>query len=64
MLYTMKELLKVAKENQFAVPAFNICSYDMMKAIIEEAERLEAPVILEIHPDEICCGSKSLCLYK
>ena len=43
----------------------------MMKAIIEEAERLEAPVILEIHPDEIaylsdefCCGSKSLCLYK
>lgn len=49
----MKELLKVAKENQFAVPAFNICSYDMMKAIIEEAERLDAPVILEIHPDEI-----------
>ena len=53
MLYTMKELLKVAKENQFAVPAFNICSYDMLKAIIEESERLNAPVILEIHPDEI-----------
>ena len=49
----MKELLKVAKENQFAVPAFNICSYDMLKAIIEESERLNAPVILEIHPDEI-----------
>ncbi|BDP56558.1 hypothetical protein EfmJHP36_10370 [Enterococcus faecium] len=31
---------------------FYFC-YDMMKAIIEEAERLEAPVILEIHPDEI-----------
>lgn len=53
MLYTMKELLKVAKENQFAVPAFNICSYDMLKAIMEESERLNAPVILEIHPDEI-----------
>lgn len=53
MLYTMKELLKVAKENQFAVPAFNICSYDMLKAIIKESERLNAPVILEIHPDEI-----------
>lgn len=53
MLYTMKELLKVAKENKFAVPAFNICSYDMLKAIIEESERLNAPVILEIHPDEI-----------
>ena len=53
MLYTMKDLLKVAKENQFAVPAFNICSYDMLKAIVEESERLNAPVILEIHPDEI-----------
>ena len=49
----MKELLKVAKENKFAVPAFNICSYDMLKAIVEESERLNAPVILEIHPDEI-----------
>lgn len=53
MLYTMKDLLKVAKENQFAVPAFNICSYDMMKAIMEEVETQNAPVILEIHPDEI-----------
>ena len=49
----MKDLLKVAKENQFAVPAFNICSYDMMKAIMEEVEEQKAPVILEIHPDEI-----------
>ncbi|BBM17323.1 hypothetical protein G15_0966 [Enterococcus avium] len=53
MLYTMKDLLKVAKENKFAVPAFNICSYDMMKAIMEEVETQNAPVILEIHPDEI-----------
>lgn len=53
MLYTMNNLLKVAKENQFAVPAFNICSYDMMKAIMEEVEAQNAPVILEIHPDEI-----------
>ncbi|MDU5333933.1 ketose-bisphosphate aldolase [Enterococcus sp.] len=53
MLYTMKDLLKVAKENKFAVPAFNICSYDMLKAIMEEVEAQNAPVILEIHPDEI-----------
>ncbi|MGK0603832.1 ketose-bisphosphate aldolase [uncultured Enterococcus sp.] len=53
MLYTMKYLLKVAKENKFAVPAFNICSYDMLKAIMEEVEEQNAPVILEIHPDEI-----------
>lgn len=53
MLITMKELLKVANENKFAVPAFNICSFDMLKAIMEEVEEQKAPVILEIHPDEI-----------
>lgn len=53
MLYTMKELLKVARENKFAVPAFNICSYDMLKAIMEEVQAQNAPVIIEIHPDEI-----------
>lgn len=53
MLYTMKDLLSVAKENKFAIPAFNICSFDMLKAIMEEAEEQNAPVILEIHPNEI-----------
>ena len=53
MLYTMKDLLKVANENKFAVPAFNICSFDMLKSIMEEVEQQNAPVIFEIHPDEI-----------
>ncbi|EHW6678141.1 ketose-bisphosphate aldolase [Listeria monocytogenes] len=53
MLYTMKDFLAVGKEHQFAVPAFNICSFDMLKAIMEEVEANNAPVILEIHPDEI-----------
>ncbi|EAG7401905.1 ketose-bisphosphate aldolase, partial [Listeria monocytogenes] len=47
------DLLAVGKEHQFAVPAFNICSFDMLKAIMEEVEANNAPVILEIHPDEI-----------
>ncbi|MBV7391314.1 MULTISPECIES: ketose-bisphosphate aldolase [Enterococcus] len=53
MLYTMKDLLKVAKENKFAVPAFNISSFDILKSIIETAEETNSPVILEIHPLEI-----------
>ena len=53
MLYNMVDLLKVAKENKFAVPAFNISSFDMLKAIMEEVERQNSPVILEIHPSEI-----------
>ncbi len=42
MLYNMKDLLKVANDNQFAVPAFNICSFDMLKSIMEKAEYLDA----------------------
>lgn len=53
MLYNMKNLLKVANEHHFAVPAFNICSFDMLKSIMEKVEELNSPVILEIHPDEI-----------
>ncbi|QIK70072.1 ketose-bisphosphate aldolase [Erysipelothrix sp. HDW6C] len=53
MLYTMKELLSVARENKFAVPAFNICSFDILKSIMEVVEETNSPVILEIHPDEI-----------
>lgn len=53
MLYTMKDLLKVAKENKFAVPAFNIASYDMLKTIMETVVEVNSPVIIEIHPDEI-----------
>ncbi len=53
MLVNMKELLAVAKKNQFAVPAFNICSFDMLKTIVATVEETNSPVILEIHPDEI-----------
>lgn len=53
MLYTMKELLGVAKKNKFAVPAFNISSFDILKTIMETAEETNSPVILEIHPLEI-----------
>ena len=44
MLYTMRDLLKVARENQFAVPAFNISSFDMLKSIMEEVEAQNAAV--------------------
>lgn len=53
MLINMKDLLETAKKNKFAVPAFNISSYDMLKTVIETAEQENAPVIIEIHPDEI-----------
>lgn len=49
----MKDLLAVANEHNFAVPAFNISDYNMFNGIIEAAEEKEAPVIIAIHPDEL-----------
>lgn len=52
MLVNMKELLAVADEKGFAIPAFNICNYAMFNGIMDVSERLDAPVIVEIHPSE------------
>lgn len=49
----MKELLAVANENNFAVPAFNISDYNMFNGIMEASEEKNAPVIIAIHPDEL-----------
>lgn len=52
MLMNMADLLKVAKENHFAVPAFNIGSDQLLKAVMKKVKELESPVILEMSRDE------------
>ncbi len=53
MLMNMKDLLEVANEHNFAVPAFNIGTGQILKAVIECCEEKKAPVILAIHPSEL-----------
>ncbi len=53
MLVNMSEILKPTLDNHFAVPAFNTSSNMILTASIEVAEELNAPVIIEIHPDEL-----------
>ncbi len=53
MLLNMKDLLSVANEKNFAVPAFNIGTGQILKGVIECCEELKAPVILAIHPLEL-----------
>jgi len=48
MLMNMKELLSVANEHNFAVPAFNIGSGQILNAVIDCCEEKQAPVILAI----------------
>lgn len=52
MLMNMKDLLTVAQKNHFAVPAFNIGSDQLLKAVMKAVKELKSPVILEMSPDE------------
>ena len=53
MLMNMRDLLAIARENRFAVPAYNISSNMLLTGAIEAAEDANAPVIIAIHPDEL-----------
>ncbi|EIN8655432.1 ketose-bisphosphate aldolase [Citrobacter freundii] len=52
MLMNMKDVLSIAQQNKFGVGAFNIASAEFARLVIEVAEKLRSPVILEVHPDE------------
>lgn len=52
MLLNMKELLTAANEHNFAVPAFNIGTGQILNGVMDKCEELKAPVILAIHPSE------------
>lgn len=52
MLISGKDILKVANENGFAIPAFNISDYAMFAGISDLCEELQTPWIVAIHPDE------------
>lgn len=49
----MKDLLAVANEHNFAVPAFNVSSNMILKGVMHTCEEMQAPVIIAIHPDEL-----------
>ncbi|NEE01000.1 ketose-bisphosphate aldolase [Phytoactinopolyspora halotolerans] len=53
MLINGRDLLAVANENDFAVPAFNISDYAMLNGIFDVSEEHHAPLIVAIHPDEL-----------
>ena len=46
MLVTMKEMLIDAKRKRYAIPAFDVSNYEMMKAILETCEEEKSPALL------------------
>lgn len=47
MLAGLKEILKIAEEKQFAVPAFNVYNMETVMGIMEAAEEMRAPIIIQ-----------------
>ena len=46
MLVTMKEMLADAKKNHYAIPAFDVSNYEMMKAVLETCEEEKSPALI------------------
>lgn len=47
MLVNLKEILAIAEEKKFAIPAFNVYNMETTMGIIQAAEELNAPVIIQ-----------------
>lgn len=52
MLLNLKEMLTIAKENHFAVGAFNTSDLALVRAVVEQAEATNTPAILQFAPGE------------
>ena len=46
MLVSMREMLEDARRNHYALPAFDVSNYDMMKAVLEACEEERSPALL------------------
>ena len=46
MLVSMKEMLEDAKKNHYALPAFDVSNYEMMRAVLEVCEEEGSPALL------------------
>lgn len=53
MLVNMSQLLAVAKENKFAVGAFNVADSNFLRVVVEAAEENNSPAIIAVHPTEL-----------
>ena len=56
-LVTSKEMLLKAQKGGYAVGAFNAENMEMVKAIIQAAEELKAPVMIQTTPSTVKYGT-------
>lgn len=60
MLSSTNELLHTARRNAYAIGAFNVYNLEGVRAVVEAAESLESPAMLQIHPSALKYGKSPL----
>ncbi len=53
MYTTSKEVILAAREGHYAIPAFNAENLEMVQAIIEAAEEMKSPVLIQTTPSTV-----------
>lgn len=50
MLVNLKQIIDMAEKGNFAIPAFNVYNIETVMGVIDAAEELRAPVIIQVYP--------------
>lgn len=50
MLVTLQEIIGMAEEGNYCIPAFNVYNIETVMGIIKAAEEQKAPVIIQVYP--------------
>ena len=48
MLVSMKEMLADAREKHYAIPAFDVSNFEMLKSVLEACEEAKSPALLQV----------------
>jgi len=60
VLSSTRSLLHTARRNAYAIGAFNVYNLEGVRAVVEAAESLESPAMLQLHPTALTYGKSPL----
>jgi tagatose 1,6-diphosphate aldolase GatY/KbaY len=60
MLSSTQELLETARRHVYAIGAFNVYNLEGVKAVVNAAEALRSPAMLQLHPSALKYGQSPL----
>ncbi len=50
MLVNLKTVLDIAEKGNFAIPAFNVYNMETVMGVLDAAEEMRAPIIMQVYP--------------